>query len=118
LSSGVGVAVLDVREGDFLVVGGREYPVRSCAEWTDWRGGRGMSRLLSVTASTKRSPAVSGGKRGAPATHLTRVRCMPLDPVDADLAQRMGLNTPHELLQTVADGGDAFYVLVVEDLKR
>ena len=42
LSSGVGVAVLDVREGDFLVVGGREYPVRSCAEWTDWRGGRGM----------------------------------------------------------------------------
>ena len=111
------MAVLDVREGDFLVVDGLEFPIRSCAAWT-WGGGRAMRRLLTVTASTKRSPAVSGGKRGAPATHLTGVRCMPLDPVDADLAQRLGLNTPHELMQTVADGGDAFYVLVVEELKR
>ena len=27
---------VDVREGDVLVVDGKEYPIRSCAEWT-WR---------------------------------------------------------------------------------
>jgi len=27
--------VHDVREGDYLTVNGRDYPIRSCAEW-DW----------------------------------------------------------------------------------
>ena len=108
---------LDLREGDILVVSAVEYPIRSCAAW-DWRYGRAMRRLLTVTASTKRSPAIVSGKRGTPTTNLASLRCSPLDPVAPDLAQRMGLNTPHELLQTTVDGGDVFYVLVVEELKR
>ena len=110
--------MLDVREGDILVVGIAEYPIRSCAAWEWGSGGRAGRRVMSATASTKRSPAMVGGKRGTPATNLTGVRCSPLDPIDPDLAQRMGLNTPHELLQTTVDGGDEFYVLVVEELKR
>jgi hypothetical protein len=108
---------LDIREGDLYVVGSREYPIRSCAEWS-WRYGRAMRRLLQVTASTKRSPAIAGGKRGAPATNLTGVRSTPLDPVSPELAQRLALDTPHELLQTFVDGGDTFYELILEDLKR
>ncbi len=64
-----------------------------------------MRRFLTVTASTKRAPAVSGGKRGTPAAHLAGVACTPLDPVDAELRQRLQLNTPHELLQSFVDGG-------------
>lgn len=106
----------------------------------------GMDRFLTVTASTKRAPAVSASKRGTPAAYLTSVRCTPLDPVDPELRQRLALNTPHELLQTfVEEGNDivqgdilvvgsneypvrscgewvwrgaTFLALVVEDLKR
>lgn len=109
--------MLDVREGDILVVGGAEYPIRSCASWA-WSAGRAGRRLMASTASTKRSPDIVSGKRGTPVTQVASMRCSPLDPVAPDLEQRMGLNTPHELLQTTVDGGDMFYVLVVEDLKR
>jgi len=109
---------LDVREGDILVMGGSEYPIRSCAAWQWGSGGRAGRRVMNQAASTKRSPAMVNGKRGTPAAHLSGLRCSPLDPVAPDLAQRMGLNTPHELLETTVDGGDAFYVLVVEELKR
>lgn len=64
-----------------------------------------FARMATVTASTKRSPAVSGGKRGAPATNIASLSCTPLDPVDPDLRQRLALETPHELLQTFVAGG-------------
>ena len=34
---------VDVKEGDILVAGSREYPIRSCAEW-DW----GTSKFLHL----------------------------------------------------------------------
>lgn len=108
---------LDIREGDVLVVSSVEYPIRSCAEWA-YRYGHGMSRLTTETASTKRAPAIASGKRGTPSTNLTGLSCTPLDPVDAEIRQRFGLETPHELLQTFVDGGTTFYHLVIEDLKR
>lgn len=58
-----------------------------------------MDRFLTVTASTKRSPALAGGKRGTATTNVASLRCTPLDPVDPELRQRLALNTPHELLQ-------------------
>ncbi len=109
--------MLDLKEGDILVVSGRDYPIRSCAEWA-WGSGRAARRLMTVTASTKRQPAVVSGKRGAPVAHLADLTCTPLDPVDAELAKRMALDAPHEKLQTYVDGGDAYYHLVLEDIKR
>lgn len=108
---------LDIAEGDFLVVDGIEYPIKSCGVWT-WGKGRAMRRFLTVTASTKRTPAVTNGKRSAPTTKLKSIKCMPLDPASPEVAQRAGLDTPHTLLQTIVDGGDAFYELVLENLKR
>ena len=58
-----------------------------------------LTRLLTVTASTKRQPAVSGGKRGPAVTQVASLTCTPLDPVDPQLRQRLALDTPHELLQ-------------------
>jgi len=108
---------LDVKEGDILVVDSVEYPIRSCAEWS-YRYGRSMVRLATETASTKRSPSIASGKRGAMAENLTGLSCTPLDPVDAEIRERLALDTPHELLQTFVDGGSTFYHLVVEELKR
>jgi hypothetical protein len=63
-----------------------------------------FSLLATVAASTKRPPATSSGLRGAPATNLTGLLVTPLDPVDPELRQRLGIDTPHTLLQTFVDG--------------
>lgn len=63
-----------------------------------------FSKLATVTASTKRLPAISGGKRGAAVTNLTGLACTPLDPVDPELRQRLGLESPVSLLQTFVHG--------------
>lgn len=111
---------LDIREGDYLVVGSREYPIRACQEWTWPRGRGGIRRLLALTVSTKRQPAISAGKRGAPVTLLTGVRCTPLDPIPVtpEIRERLDLQTPHESLETFVDGTDTYYRLVLEDLKK
>ena len=75
-------------------------------------------RMATGRAVTKRPPALAGGRRGEPALHLADIACTPLDPVTAELAARLGLETPHTLRQTFVDGtldvagGD---VLVVGD---
>ena len=68
-------------------------------------GSGSFAKLATVTASTKRPPTISGGKRGSPVTNVSSLSCWPLDPVDPELRQRLGLDTPHELLQTFVDNG-------------
>jgi hypothetical protein len=63
-----------------------------------------FAKFATVTASTKRSPGVSGGKRGAPATEIAELSCTPLDPVQPEVAFRAGLENPFELLETFVDG--------------
>lgn len=105
-----------------------------------------LSRMLTVTASTKRAPAIASGKRGVATTKVAALLCMPLDPVDPELRQRLAISTPHELLQTMTletdiregdilvvgsreypvrscaewkwRGSMSFVHLVIEDLKR
>jgi len=109
--------MLDVAEGDVLVLCGAEYPIRSCEAWP-WLT---LSRIMifgTERADIKRSPSMAGGKRGVPALHLTGVRSTPLLPATAEILQRQDLQTPHTLMQVYLDGGDTVYALVVEDLKR
>jgi len=110
---------LDIREGDVLVVSSVEYPIRAAGDW-DFRWGvtTGFSRMATKTASTKRPPALSGGKRGVPAENLTGLTCTPLDPVAPEVRQRLALNTPHELLETFVSNGSEYKHLILEDLKR
>lgn len=65
-----------------------------------------FARLLTVTASTKRPPAVSNGKRGELAAYLSTLKCSALDPVSAEISQRVALNTPHEVLQAFVGADD------------
>ena len=53
--------MLDVREGDVLVVGGTDYPIKSCEAWRWSAGTRGVVPFLGAPASTKRSPGIAGG---------------------------------------------------------
>ncbi len=79
-----------------------------------------FSRSLNISASTKRSPTISGGLRGDPATQIASLLMMALMPVDAELQARLHLDTPHELLQTFVDGdhdvqeGDVLVAAAVE----
>lgn len=110
---------MDIREGDILVVGSKEYPIKECGEWSDVRLNTPAFRLMAnVSASTKRSPAISSGKRGSPTTNLSNLKCTPLDPVSSDIQERIALDTPMELLQTFLADGNGFVHLVLEDLKK
>ena len=110
---------MDVKEGDILVVGTKEYPIKECGEWSTQVMNTPHFRLMAnVTASTKRPPAISSGKRGAPVVHLSGLKCTPLDPVSSDIQQRVALNTPMELLQTFLADSSGFVHIVVEDLKK
>lgn len=96
---------LDLKEGDYFVYGGKDYPIRSCADWVH---GVFNKRRFTTTASTKRRAT----------TNLASISCTPPYPVDAEIRTRPGLDTPNELLQVFVDGTDRYYHLVVEDLKR
>jgi hypothetical protein len=60
--------------------------------------------MATVTASTKRGTLVAG-KRGEPVENIASLKCLPLDPLDAQIAQHMALDRPHELLQTAVRNG-------------
>lgn len=109
---------MDIRNGDILVVGTAEYPIRAVSWWEGEITLRGFARLASKDAYTKRSPAISGGKVGAAVTQEAAIKCMPLDPLDPEIRERMGLQTPHELLQTYVPDAGGFFYLVLEELKR
>lgn len=70
-----------------------------------------LRRMMNVTASTKRSPALTAGKRGLPATHLTALRCTPVDPANGqgaqDLALRLGdsLKQGFRIMETFTEPG-------------
>lgn len=104
---------MDIQSGDFLVVGAKSYPIRSCEIWaTDSMNTRGFRRMCTVSASTKRT------RRGEPSVVLSSVRCTPLDPIDAELRKRLALETPNTLLQTFVADGEGFLRLALEDLKQ
>lgn len=111
--------MIDIRNGDLLVVNGLEYPVKAAAWWDGSRASvSSFLRMATVTASTKRNPPPISGVRGAPITNLTGLKCTPLDPVDAETRKRLVIETPHNILQTYVYSTTGFTHLVVEDLKR
>jgi hypothetical protein len=63
-----------------------------------------FATLATETASTKRPPTISGGRRGTATANIASLSCTPLDPVDSEIRQRLVLDTPHEVLQTFVDG--------------
>jgi len=67
-----------------------------------------MTRLMTVTASTKRAIATSG-KYATPTTYIASLACLPIDPVplgeSSDRPVRNVLGSPLGLFETVVVGG-------------
>jgi len=68
-----------------------------------------FTKMAIVTASTKRSPVVSGGKVGVKTTSIASFKCTPLDPInpgtDSKLSQELILDTPGTLMITYCEAG-------------
>lgn len=64
-----------------------------------------FAKLATVTASTKRQGAITDGLSGDMAENIASLKCLPLDPLNADVAARAGLGDYHELLRTMVEGG-------------
>jgi hypothetical protein len=75
-----------------------------------------FARMAVVTASTKRSPVVSGGKRGTPTTQEASFACTPLDPIDPEVRQRLMLDSPNVILETFVENSDGSLDIVVGDI--
>lgn len=111
---------LDIREGDFLILDGVEYPILFCEVWESEHGSTpSMVRMCRKTASTKRPPAVVGAVRGDAVTRLAEIKCMPLDPIgQKDIAVRNLPRAPYEMKKTIVNGGDTFYQVYVEKVRK
>lgn len=65
-----------------------------------------FSKLASVTASTKRGGGIdANGLEIAYTTHIASLKCLPLDPVDPEIAQGIEGLSFREILQTAVQGG-------------
>lgn len=110
---------MDIHEGDYLVVAGKDYPIKECAEWQDPRMNTvAIRRMANVSCSTKRPPAMVTGLQAAATAKLLGLKCTPLDPVDSEIRKRLAVDAPVELLQTFITDGSGFVHLVLEDLKK
>ena len=111
--------MVDIREGDFLVVGSDSYPVKAVEEWTkaNWNS-YAFKHMATVTASTTRNPSVASGKRGTQAENLTGLSITPLDPVTQEIRERLALEGPHRLLETFISDSSGFVHVIIEDLKQ
>jgi len=111
--------MVDIKEGDVFVVGTEEHPVKAVEIWTRSNfNTSAFAVMANVTASTKRSAAISGGKRGKPVTNLSGLACTPLDPVTQDVIERLALESPVRLLETFIADSSGFVHVIVEDLQH
>lgn len=110
---------LDIEPGDFLIVGSATYPIRAVDHYESHPFGAsaGFARMASVTCSTKRSPAVTSGKRGTPTTKLASLTCTPLDPVSSETAVYLNIKTPYTTRQTIISD-DTDFARVIIDVRR
>jgi hypothetical protein len=111
--------MIDIREGDILIVGSKSYPVKAVEAWTkaNWNT-YAFKRMASITASTKRPPSMSAGglRSGTATTNLTNQSITPLDPITAEVAERLALESPVRMLETFIADSTGFVHVIVEDL--
>lgn len=63
---------------------------------------------------------MASGKRGGVAANLTGIKCLPLMPIEPEVAETINVDLPYELKETYVDGtldiveGDQFIVNSIE----
>lgn len=109
--------MIDIKEGDYLVLGGVTYPVKSVATWSGTISGKSLFRMATEEGVTKRTPDPINGVFGSIADNLTGLSCLPVMPIDPETRRRVGLDSPVELLQTFVVDTTGVYLVVLEELK-
>lgn len=106
-----------VRDGDILVVDGRDYPIKSVKSYKTraYRGGT-FSRMATVECSLVRMVPTDGEYERT--TIATNLLCTPLDPQTYETGRREVLRTPEALLQTYISTSEGYYKLLLEELKK
>ena len=115
------MAAIDIIDGDLLVIGSDEYPIRKANIWDSSGLANSATHVLKATVacSTKRSPTEdTDGFIGTPVANLTGLYCRPLDPVNTELARSEGIESAYELRYTIIANSTSFAQLFVEDVKR
>ena len=64
-----------------------------------------FARLATQTASTKRSGGIVNGLEVGYSTNIASLKCLPVMPVDPDLAQSFEGISFRELIMTAVEGG-------------
>ncbi len=64
-----------------------------------------FDRMATVTASTKRRGAIVSGLEPAYTEQIASLSCLPLDPVDPEIAMGIEELSFREVLQTAVEGG-------------
>lgn len=73
--------------------------------------------MASQEASTKRSPAIAGGKIGAPVTNLASIKVTPLMPLDAETRERHEIEAASDMWVAYCEGAldiDTGDILIVD----
>ena len=111
------MAEIDIKRGDFLIVGTEQYAVKEM-EWWDLENANtpAFVRMATVDCSTKR-PTFTNSKRETVANasvNLSGLKCTPFDVLSSDLALRLDLKTLHTLRQTQISNNTGYKILVIE----
>lgn len=111
---------LDIKSGDFLVIGSKSYPIKKANSWTMDDGDNASFEALStVSCSIQRSPAEDVNMLIGPAVdHLTGKTCIPLAPIGDQLARDTGLESVVGIYQTFIADADGYVHLLVQDSER
>ena len=62
------------------------------------------AKMAVATASTMRTPALSGGKRGDPVEYLTGLLITPIEPIDDEVRASVPMDLPAKTLECFVDG--------------
>jgi hypothetical protein len=108
--------MLSIEPGDVLVISGKDYPIRSIAQWTGWGSDPSFAADAVIAASTKRPPTVDAqGQRGAAETSITSFMVTRFDVVEPSVSQGAPLDLPYRLLRCFAADATDFVELTVEE---
>lgn len=111
------MAEIDIKRGDYLVVGSNQYAIRE-VEWWDMINANtpAFVKLATEDCSTKRQTFTSGKRQSVAdaSTNLSNLKCTKFDVISANLALRLDLKTLHTLRQTQISNATGYIILVLE----
>lgn len=109
--------MLDIREGDYLVIGTKEYSIARIAYWGGALGTTPLfMREANILASTKRSPDIDkNGQRGTAIAYLTTLYVTPFDVVTPGLTKDVPLDLPARTLRCYAADSDGYVEIYAKE---